>query len=83
MTASCVQLWILRSCSDHLFYRKPLGNFLFEEQVAGFQRPDTGKMYFTSAFQAFYTRIRSIQAMRRQEAATKRCSIKEVSLEIS
>ena len=77
MTAS------LRSCSDHLFYRIPLGNFLFEEKVAGFQPPDTGKKYFTSVFQAFYTRIRSIQAMRKLEAATKRCSIKEVFLEIS
>ena len=48
MTASCVYLGILRSCSDH--YRVPLWNFLFQVQVAGFQSQDTGQcciqMYF-------------------------------------
>ena len=59
MTASFVRLKILRSCSDDLLYRVPLGNFLFQVQVAGLQPPDTEKKYFTSAFQAFYTRTRS------------------------
>ena len=48
MTASCVYLWILRSCSDHL--RVPLGNILFQVQVAEFQPPDARQcciqMYF-------------------------------------
>ena len=34
MAASCVYLWILRSFSDHLFYRAPLGNCLFLLQVS-------------------------------------------------
>ena len=34
---------ILRSFSDHLFYRAPLGNCLFHVQVAEFQPPDTIK----------------------------------------
>ena len=51
--------WILRNCSDHLFHRVSLGNLLFQVQVAEFQPPDTGKKYFTGAFQAFYTRTRS------------------------
>ena len=34
---------ILRSFSDHLFYRAPLGNCLFHVQVAKFQPPDTIK----------------------------------------
>ena len=55
MTASCVYLWILRSFSDHLFHKVPLGNCLFHLQVAEFQPPPTVKKYFTSAFQAFYT----------------------------
>ena len=55
MTASCVYLWILKSFSDHLFYRAPLGNCLFHLQVAEFQTPHTVKMYFASAVQAFYT----------------------------
>ena len=54
MTASSVYLWILRSCSDHLFYRAPLGNCLFPVQVAGLQPPDAGKKYFLT----FYTRTR-------------------------
>ena len=56
---SCVYLWILRSLSDHLFYRPPLGNCLFHLQVAEFQPPRIVKKYFTCAFQAFYTRRRS------------------------
>ena len=52
-------LRILRSYSDHLFSRAPLGNCLLHVQVAGFQPPDKVKKYFTSAFQAFYTRTRS------------------------
>ena len=58
MTASCVYLWILRSFSDHLFYRAPLGNCLFHLQVAEFQSPHTVNKYFTCAFQAFYRRRR-------------------------
>ena len=34
---------ILRSFSNHLFYRAPLGNCLFHVQVAKFQPPDTIK----------------------------------------
>ena len=49
MTASCVYQSIL-SCSDHLFYRAPLGNCLFHKQVAGFQPPDTGKKVFHKCF---------------------------------
>ena len=59
MTASSVYLRILRSFSKHLFYRTPMGNCLFHVQVIEFQPPDTVKNYFTSAFQAFYTRTRS------------------------
>ena len=59
MTASCVYLWILRSFSDRFFYRVSLGNCLFHVQVAGFQPLDAAKMYFTGAFEAFYTRKRS------------------------
>ena len=55
MTASCVYLWILRSFSDHPFYRAPLGNCLFHLQVAEFKTPHTVKKYFASAVQAFYT----------------------------
>ena len=36
MTAFCIYLWILRSFSDHLCYRAPLGNCLFHLQVAQF-----------------------------------------------
>ena len=43
MAASCVYLWILRSFSDHLFYRAPLGNCLFHLQIAQFQPPNTVK----------------------------------------
>ena len=57
MTA--VYLWILRSLSEHLFYRATLRNCLFHVQVAEFQQTDTVKNYFTGAFQAFYTRARS------------------------
>ena len=45
LTASCVDLWILSSFSDHLFYRTPLGNYLFHLQVAKFQSPHTVNMY--------------------------------------
>ena len=57
MTASCVYLGILRSFSEHLFYRGTLGNYLFHVQVAEFQPPDTVKNYLTSDFQVFYTRM--------------------------
>ena len=40
--------------SEHLFYRAPLGNGLFDVQVAEFQSEDTVKNFFTGAFQAFY-----------------------------
>ena len=59
MIASCVYLWILRSFSEHLFYRPPLGNSLFHVQAAEFQPSDTAKNCSTGAFQAFYTRTRS------------------------
>ena len=49
MTASCVYLRILRSFSNHLFYRAHLGNYLFHVQVAEFP-PDTVKIYFTGDF---------------------------------
>ena len=55
MTACCVYLWILRSFSDHLLYRAPLGNCLFRLQVAEFQPPHTVKKDFTSAFKLFRT----------------------------
>ena len=57
MTASCVYLRILRSFSEHLIYRAPLGNCLFHVQVAEFQPPDTVKNYFAGAFQASYSRM--------------------------
>ena len=38
------------------------GKRLFYIQVAEFQPPDTVKNYFTGAFQAFYTRSRSIHS---------------------
>ena len=59
MTASCICLWILRSFSEHFFYRAPLENCLFDVQVVEFQPPDTVKYYFTCAYQVFYTRTRS------------------------
>ena len=55
MTASCVYLWILRSFSDHLFYRAPMVNYLFHLQVAEFQPSHTVNKYFTCAL---YTRRR-------------------------
>ena len=39
-----------------------MGKRLFYVQVAEFQPPDTVKNYFTGAFQAFYTRSRSIHS---------------------
>ena len=60
MTTSCVYLWILRSFSEHFFYREPPENsMLYHVQVAEFQPPDTVKSYSTDAFQAFYKRTRS------------------------
>ena len=59
MPASCVYLWILRSFSEYLFYRAPMGNCLLHVQVAEFQPADTVKSYFTGACQAFYKRTRS------------------------
>ena len=53
MTISCIYLWIF---SDHLFYRAPMGNCLFHLQFAEFERLHTVKNYFTSGFQAFYTK---------------------------
>ena len=81
MTASCVYLWILRSCSDHVFYRVPLGNFLFQVQVAAFQPPDTGKKYFTSGFQTFYTR--TISSYSKARSSHLRCCIKKDVLRIT
>ena len=64
MTASCVYLLILRSFSDHLFYRAPLGNCLFHLQVTQFQLPHTVKKCFYNkeshkSFSRIYTRRRS------------------------
>ena len=56
MTACCVYLWILRSFSENFFCRAPVGNWLFQVQVAEFQ---TVANYFTCAFQALYARARS------------------------
>ena len=65
-TSGWLYLWILRSFSDHLFYRAPLSkginylrNCLCHARVAVFQPPDTVKKYFTSAFQACWTRTKS------------------------
>ena len=44
-----------------VFFQSILGKLLFYVQVAEFQSPDTVKNYFTSAFQAFYTRSRSCE----------------------
>ena len=57
--ASCFYLWILRSFSEHIFYRAPLRNCLFHVQVAEFQPAHTIKILFVGAFQAFFTRTRS------------------------
>ena len=45
ITVSCVYLSILRSFSDHLFYRAPLANCLFHVQVAEFHPPHTKVPY--------------------------------------
>ena len=45
--------------SEHFFYKSPLRNCLFHEQVAEFQPLDMVKKYFKGVFQAFYTRTRS------------------------
>ena len=64
----CGRLWsgacfsnyrISRSFSDHIFYRTPPGNCWLHAKVAEFQPPDTVKTYFTSVFEAFYTRATS------------------------
>ena len=52
-------LWSLRSFSEHLFYRAPMGNCLLHGQVSEFQSADTVRNYLTGAFQGFYTRTRS------------------------
>ena len=57
--ASCVYLRILRRFSQHRLYRVPLENCLFHVQLAEFQSADTVKYYFTAAFEAFDTRMRS------------------------
>ena len=54
MTTFYVYLCILRSFSEHLFYRAPLKNCLFHAQVAEFQPADILKIYSTGAFEAFY-----------------------------
>ena len=49
-------LWlpvILRSFSDHLFYRAPPGNCLFHVQVAEFQPPDAIKSISQVLFKYF------------------------------
>ena len=55
---------ILRSFSEYLFYRAPMGNCLLLVEVEEFQPPttDSVKSYFTNAFQAFYTKTRSIHS---------------------
>ena len=53
VTASCVYLWILRSFSDHLFYRAPLGKCFLHVQVAEFQPPDTIKSFSQVLFKHF------------------------------
>ena len=58
ITAFCVYLWILRRFSENFFIEHS-GRMLFYVQVAEFQPPDTVKIYFTGAFQAFYARSRS------------------------
>ena len=70
MTASCVYLWILRSFSEHFFYRATLGNCLFHVKVTECQPPDTVKNYFTGAFQAF-TRTRSSHHTRTRSSHSK------------
>ena len=55
MSASYVYLRILRSFSEHFFYRAPLENSLFHVKVGEFQPLDTD----TDVFQEFYTRMRS------------------------
>ena len=53
---SCIYLWVLKSFSQQLVYRAPMGNCLFHVQVAKFQPPDIVYNYFISAFRAFHTR---------------------------
>ena len=53
----CLPL-ILRSFSDHLFYRGPLGNYSFHVQVAELQPPDIIKSISQVLFQALYPKTR-------------------------
>ena len=53
MTAWSVYLWILKSFLDHLFYRTPLGNYLFYVQDAEFQPLDTIKNISQVLFKYF------------------------------
>ena len=55
---------LLRSFSDHLFYRAPLGNCLFHVQVAEFQLPDTIKSIPQALFKHFI-RKRDVTIRRR------------------
>ena len=67
--------WILRSFSEHDFYRPLLGNCLFYVQVVEFQPTEKVKKYFTDAFQAFSIRTRkkpwklSVKKLIRNEVA--------------
>ena len=56
---------ILRSFSDHLFFRAPLGNSLFHIQVTEFQPPDKIK----SISQALFKHV-----IRKRDVATRRRS---------
>ena len=56
---------ILRSFSDHLFFRAPLGNSLFHVQVAEFQPPDKIK----SISQVLFKHL-----IRKRDVAIQRCS---------
>ena len=58
-------LVILRSFSDHLFFRAPLGNSLFHLQVAEFQPPDIIK----SISQVLFKHL-----IRKQDVAIRRRS---------
>ena len=62
MAVSFVNLWIFKIFSEHLFYRASPGNCLFHAHVAGFQPPYTVKNFFTGAFQAFCTIMKSSQS---------------------
>ena len=55
----CLSVILFICDSQHLFYRWPLGNCLFQVNVAEFQPADTVKNDFTGAFQVFFKRTRS------------------------